>query len=239
MDVFEAITTRRSIRKYLQVPVEWDKITELIRYAKSAPSAGNLQNWQFLIVINKNNRRALAQAAGEQYWMEQAPCHIVVCSTPKSKPYYGIRGERLYDIQNCAAAVQNIMLAATAMNLGTCWIGAFDEDSVKDITGVPGNARVQAIITVGYPDEQPPRPAQYPLHHVAYVERYGVHYDVDMAGKEHAAHRQAKLKMVGEAIKDKVKQIHNKVKKRSEDEKQKKELEKTNKEHEELTGKTK
>ncbi len=234
MDVFEAIKSRRSIRKYLDVPVEWDKITELIRYAKCAPTAGNLQNWQFIIVVNKEKRRAISQKCGEQYWMEQAPCHIVVCSTSKSKPYYGIRGERLYDIQNCAAAIENIMLAAVGMNLGTCWVGGFDEDELKDLLSIPPDARVQAVVTIGYPDEKPPRPAQYPLHHVAYVERYGGHFDVDIALKSHAKLRQDKLKQIGGFIKDKVAKAQTKVKEKASEAKKQKELEKTNEEYDEL-----
>jgi len=118
MDTFDAIKKRRSIRKYLDIPVEWYKITKILEAGKQAPSSGNLQTWRFIVVTDKKIRRELAEASLQQYWMESAPVHIIVCSEVGiAKQFYGLRGERFYSIQNSAAAIQNILLAAYSLNL--------------------------------------------------------------------------------------------------------------------------
>lgn len=173
MDIFEGIKTRRSVRKYLTVPVEWDKISQIIDAARYAPSSGNLQNWKFIVVTEADKRRALADASLQQYWMADAPVHIVVCTVlERAVQFYGIRGERLYSIQNCAAAVQNMLLAANALGLGACWVGAFEEEAVKRTCGIPDYARPQAIITIGYADEKPPEPLRYTIENVVFIEKY-------------------------------------------------------------------
>jgi nitroreductase len=153
MDVFEAITTRRSIREYSEKPVEFDKITAMIEAATHAPSAGNLQDWHFIIVTEKEIRESIANHCMEQYWMHKAPVFIVVCANQeRNEIRYGLRGKRLYTIQDCAAATENLLLAAHALGLGACWVGAFDEDFVGDLLKIPSKARAQAIITIGYAD---------------------------------------------------------------------------------------
>lgn len=174
MDALECIMTRRSIRKFRPSPVEWDKVGSILDAGRYAPTAGNLQNWQFMVFLDKKNREAIAKASAEQYWMAQAPVHIVICEKPEIvKQYYGIRGERLYSIQGIAAAAQNMLLAAHALGLGACWIGAFDEHAVKRVGNIPDRARPQAIIVVGYADEVVPTPAKLTLENVTFLERYG------------------------------------------------------------------
>lgn len=173
MDVIEAIHARRSIRKYLDVPVEWDKIGQIIEAGKAAPSSGNLQNWKFVVVKEKERRQQIADACLQQHWMTTAPLHIVVVAEPEpAVMHYGVRGERLYTVQNCAAAVENMLLAATALGLGSCWIGAFDEDMLKRAIGCTERVRPQAVVTIGYADEKPPEPDEYTLENVCYLEKW-------------------------------------------------------------------
>ncbi len=173
MDVIEAIRTRRSIRKYLGAPVEWDKLGQIIEAGKAAPSSGNLQNWKFVIVTEKDRRQQIADACLQQRWMATAPVHIVVVAEPEPAiMHYGVRGERLYTIQNCAAAVENMLLAANALGLGSCWIGAFDEDMLKRAIGCTERVRPQAVITVGYADEKVPEPDEYTLEDVTYLNKW-------------------------------------------------------------------
>jgi len=173
MDVIEAIRTRRSIRKYLDAPVEWDKIGQIIEAGKAAPSSGNLQNWKFVIIKEKERRQQIAEACLQQYWMTTAPIHILIVAEPEpSIMHYGVRGERLYTIQNCAAAVENMLLAAHALGLGSCWVGAFDEDMLKRAIGCTERVRPQAVITIGYPDERVPEPDEYTLEDVTYLEKW-------------------------------------------------------------------
>ncbi len=105
MDVYEAVLRRRSIRKYMDQPVEWEKLGKVIDAGRLAPSAGNLQAWKFVVVTEKELRKQVSEACLKQYWMQTAPAHIVVCAEiTKLSRFYGIRGERLYSIQSCAAA---------------------------------------------------------------------------------------------------------------------------------------
>jgi len=173
MDVFECITTRRSIRKYKEVPVEWDKVGQILEAGRAAPSSGNVQNWKFIVVLDKPLREGLAEASFQQYWMIQAPVHIVIVEEPlKVKRHYGLRGEKLYSIQNCAAAAENMLLTAHSLGLGACWIGAFDEERVRRLLKIVDEARPQAIITVGYADEIPPAPPKFKMDNVAYINQW-------------------------------------------------------------------
>lgn len=173
MDVLEAIKTRRSIRKFLDMPIEFEKLDKILQAGAAAPSAGNLQNWKFIVVADKENREKLADAAFQQFWMTTAPVFIVVCAEiEKTKQYYGIRGERLYGIQNCAAAVMNMLNVAWAEGIGSCWVSAFDEDMIKRTLNIPDPVRPQAIIPLGYPDEKPPSPPKKTVETCSYVEEW-------------------------------------------------------------------
>ena len=173
MDVFEAIRTRRSIRKYKDKQVPWDNVVTILQAGKYAPSAGNLQSWKFIVVKNDGKRTAIAKACMEQEWMETAPVHIVVVAEPKKiERHYGTRGERLYVVQECAAAMENMLLTAHSLGLGACWIGAFDEDEIWRILGLPEEVSVQGIITVGYADETPETPAKKRIEHIMFFEKW-------------------------------------------------------------------
>ena len=149
MDVSDCIINRRSIRKYLDLEVPMEQIGKIIDAGSCAPSSGNLQNWSFIIVKDDDSRFKIADACFQQEWMRKAPVHIIVCSKENiAKQYYGIRGERLYTIQNCAAAIQNMLLMAHNQELGACWIGAFEEDMIKNLLNVPSDVRPQAIINM-------------------------------------------------------------------------------------------
>ena len=173
MDIFECIKDRRSIRKYRNTEIPKEKIGMIIEAGLMAPSSGNLQNWNFIVIKDLEKRKKIADACLQQHWMAQAPIHIIVCGIEDiAKQYYGLRGERLYTIQNCAACIQNMLLTAHSLELGSCWIGAFDEGMIKNIAGIPDNARPQAIITLGTADEQPEIPKREPIYNFYYLESY-------------------------------------------------------------------
>ncbi len=151
-DVFEAIKERRSIRAFKPDALPQATVTRLVEAACYAPSAGNIQPWQFYIVTNQSKREGLMKAAMDQGFVAQAPVVIVVCAQPDlAAAKYGSRGSSLYSIQDTAAAVQNILLGAYALGLGTCWVGAFDEKEVAQVLGLPDAHRAVALIPVGYP----------------------------------------------------------------------------------------
>jgi len=156
MDVLEAIKGRRSIRAFKNTEIPEETIMKLIDSARWAPSAGNIQPWEFVIVRKPENKKKLAEAALNQSFIEEAPVVIAVCADEASSSRsYGLRGKTLYCLQDTAAAIQNIHLAAYSLGLGTCWIGAFREEKAREALNVPSALRPIAIIPIGYPAESP------------------------------------------------------------------------------------
>lgn len=181
METLECIKTRRSVRKFLDKPVTWDNIATILDSGRMAPSAGNLQSWKFIVVEDKEPKEEIAKACVDQLWIATAPYIIVIVSEfEKMKRFYDLRGERLYSVQGCAAAAQNMLLAAHDIGLGACWVGAFDEEKIKDVLGCPADTRPQAVIPIGYPAEAPQKPNKFPIEIVSYNRRWrGRIYDVD------------------------------------------------------------
>lgn len=173
MEVFDCIRTRRSIRKYKDKPVPWEMVVEIMQAGKYAPVAGNVFNIKFIVVKNEEKRGAIAEACVQQYWMQDAPIHIVVCGEPeKAERFYGIRGVRLYTIQAAAAAIENMLLTAHSLGLGGCWVGAFDEEEIRRLCNLPEIVNVQAIVTIGYADEVPTPPPKYRIEHAMFFEKW-------------------------------------------------------------------
>ena len=156
MDVYEAIHSRASVRDYTGEEVPQGAVERILSAAVRAPTAGNLQPWRFFVVRDRAVRRLLAGAALGQAFVERAPLVIVVCADLEvCARGYGSRGESLYSIQDTAAAVENILLCATAEGLGACWVGAFDEDMVCEALSLPGSLRPLAPIPLGRPAARP------------------------------------------------------------------------------------
>jgi len=169
MELSEVIKGRRSIRAFKQQDVPEEAVEKLIDAARHAPSAGNIQPWEFVIARKPDTKKKLAQAA-HQAFVEEAPVVIVVCADEKrSSRGYGKRGEKLYCIQDTAAATQNILLTAYSLGLGTCWVGAFNEKEAKKVLRTPSGMRPVAMIPVGYPNKTPSerdrRPLSQIIHH--------------------------------------------------------------------------
>ena len=172
-DILEIIKGRRTIKEFTPKFIEWDKLSKILDAARHAPSSGNLQNWKFIVVLENELKHQIAEAALQQYEIVNAFALIVVCAEPvKAERYYGLRGERLYTVQNCAAAIQNILLEAHSLDLGTRWIGAFEEEMVKRSLNIPDEVRPQAIIAVGHPREIPEKPPKYPLEPLVYFNSW-------------------------------------------------------------------
>lgn len=142
MDVFEAVRKRRSIRAYEPTPVPEEKLERILEAARLAPSAENLQPWHFIVVRDKDMRRKLARAplAG---FLGEAPVVIVGCGNRNSSP-------RWFAV-DVAIAMQSMVLTATGEGLGTCWVGSFREEEVRELLGIPEEYRVVALLAIGYP----------------------------------------------------------------------------------------
>lgn len=153
-DVIAAILERRSVRKFKQEQVPHAAVGRLLDAARWAPSAGNIQPWDFYVVYNNDKKQSLVRAALNQKFIGEAPVIIVVCARPEmTAARYRERGRNLYAIQDTAAAVQNILLAAEGYGLATCWVGAFDENLVTESLNLEHGLMPVAIIPVGYAEE--------------------------------------------------------------------------------------
>lgn len=152
MDIIEAIRARRSIRSYKDRPIEEEKLTRVLDTGRLAPSARNLQDWKFIVVKDKDKRQRLSEAAMGQPYVARAPVVIAACATQTENVM--TCGQYCYPI-DIAIAVDHMSLGAMAEGLGTCWIGAFYEDKVKEILGIPEKIRVVVMLTLGYPAESP------------------------------------------------------------------------------------
>jgi nitroreductase len=172
-DILDLIKSRRNIKHFLPKFVSWEKVSRVLDAGRHAPSCGNLQNWRFIVIFEPGQKQEVASAAYEQYEIIQAGVLIVICAEPeKAGRYYSLRGERLYTIQNCAAAIQNMLLEAHSLGLGARWIGGFDEDAIKSMLGIPEEVRPQAIVALGYPKDVPNKPPKFPLESVVYFSQW-------------------------------------------------------------------
>ena len=151
MELKDIIQKRRSVRRFSEKSLSIDLIHEIISYANLAPSAGNLQAREFIIVDNVEIKEKLSNAALDQRFIVEAPYNIIVCANLNRISSYGWRGKELYCLLDAAAAVEHILLLAVENELGTCWVSAFDENRVSKILNLPPHVRPIAIIPVGYP----------------------------------------------------------------------------------------
>lgn len=160
MDVFEAMERRHSVRSFEEGrDISEDMVDKLLRYACLAPSAGNVQPWRFIVVRDGEMKRRLSRAALGQGFIAAAPVVVVVCADLAAHASsYGRRGVELYSIQDTAAAIENLLLAATSLGLGACWVGAFREEEASRVLGLRQSLRPMALIPLGYarrPGSQP------------------------------------------------------------------------------------
>jgi nitroreductase len=174
MEFFEVIRDRRSIRKYKDTPVEWEKIEQLLNAARLAPSWKNQQCWRFLVLSDPAKRAGLLAAFPDdnpgKKAIASAPCVIVVCADPAES---GVENGIEYFIGDTAIAFEHLCLAAHALGLGTCWMGWYQEPAIKAALGIPNEIRIVGITPLGYPDQEPkPRPRKE-LSEIAYFDNWG------------------------------------------------------------------
>lgn len=152
MNIYDTIMTRRSVRAYQDKPIPEEVLERLLEATRWAPSANNLQPWKLIVVHDAQKRHDLAVAAMNQTFLAQAPVvlaavslapgHIMTCDVP------------LYPV-DVSIAVDHLTLAAAAEGLGTCWIGAFRQDPVRQILDVPETCKVVILTPLGYPADEP------------------------------------------------------------------------------------
>jgi len=150
MNVMDAIRCRRSVRKYDSRPIPAQIMARMAEALRIAPSACNCQPWKFVVVTDPDRRKKLAEAAHRQRFIAEAPVIVVGIGFP-DQAYKRMGGSGNSVDVDLAIALDHLSLAAAAEGLGTCWIGAFSEEAVKQLLGVPPAAKVVAMMPLGYP----------------------------------------------------------------------------------------
>lgn len=167
METRDAILKRKSVRRFVpDRTVDDATIKSILELGIRAPSAGNLQPWKIFVVKNPRTRSMLGEMAYADF-VSAAPVVFVICiDGTRSRSGYGRRGAELYCIQDTAALIENILLGAVDRGLGTCWIGAFNEEQCKKILSIPDDLRPVAIVPLGYPADDSPRTGRRALKEV-------------------------------------------------------------------------
>jgi len=171
MSVLEIIKKRRSIRRYREDPIPEDVLLRVLEAARLAPSGKNLQPWKFIIVKNQGLKEMLAEASFGQYFMAKAPVVIVACGLPDKCYAHMGRYMKSWPV-DVTIALEHLVLQAEEENLGTCWIGAFEEKQVKSILNIPEKVRVLAMTPLGYPDEEPRFRGRKGLEEIISYDKY-------------------------------------------------------------------
>lgn len=152
MKVMEAILKRRSIRQFTNQPIAKDDLTTLLRAAMMAPTARNGQEWEFVVVRDKNTFKEMMHLHPYAKMLEQAACAIIVCGNTQREHAPG------YWMADCGAATQNILLAATSLGIGSVWLGVYPNEErmngLAQILGLPDYVKPLNIIALGYPAEK-------------------------------------------------------------------------------------
>ena len=185
MELFEAIRTRRSIRKYLDKPVEEEKLQAVLEAVRLSPSWANMQCWRLIVVTDNKVREKISDLSYvESYFspkgykanpskkaLAEAPVLIVLCAEPSQSG--SIWGQSYY-LVDAGIAAQSMMLAARAQGLGTVFVGVYDEVKVKGVLGIPQNARVVGLFPMGYSavEEGKAGPGRKPIEEICFREQW-------------------------------------------------------------------
>lgn len=165
-DALGCITSRRSIRKYHERPVDPEQVEVLLRAAMAAPSAGNQQPWRFVVVTARDTLDALSRTSPYAGLLTGAPLAIAVCGETTGERHPG------YWVEDCSAAMENLLLAAHATGLGAVWLGYHPDDgrdrAASELLGLPPSVHVLGIASIGHPAEEKPPADRYDpafVHH--------------------------------------------------------------------------
>jgi nitroreductase len=174
MEVLEAIETRRSIRKYKPEPIPDGDLKKILEAARLAPSAGNRQPWRFVVVRDAETKRKMGEAARNQTWISDAGTVVAALAMPKDHPEVYARWVE----RDVMTAVEHMVLAAWSLGYGTCWIGAFHEDRVKELLGIPEDMTVINLLPIGVPDQSPDARGRKPISEIFHDDKYGAPMNV-------------------------------------------------------------
>jgi nitroreductase len=185
MDTFEAIRTRRSVRRFQERPVEEEKLSVLLESVRMSPSWANLQCWRFVVVKDKAMREKVSEMSYVESFfsahgykanpakkgLSEAPVVIVACADPSQS---GALWDQQYYMTDIGIASQTLMLSARALGLGTVFVGVFDEQKLRELLGIPPEIRIVGLFPLGYPlQEKKDGPPRKPLDEIVFYEKWG------------------------------------------------------------------
>jgi nitroreductase len=184
MELFDAIRTRRSVRRFADRPVEDEKLDALLEAVRQSPSWANMQCWRFVVVKDPSARKKIGELTYVESFfaplkyktnpamkgVSEAPVVIVACADPAQSG--SLRGQDYY-LTDVGIACQTLMLAARGLGLGSVFVGVFDEDALRGLLGIPPEGRIVGIIPVGYPlEEKTKGPSRKPLEEIVFRETW-------------------------------------------------------------------
>ena len=202
METLEAIKSRFSARSFLDKDIPKEKLWEIIRAAIRAPNAGNLQSFRFVIVTEDNVKEKLGKSSYNQQWIAQAPVIIAVCSDSSDLSKYYKEKAIAYGMQDCSAAAENILLAATSLGIQSCWVAAFNEGEVSMALRLPQFVTPHVLIPLGYSKET----QSSTRHHPEFLVHFNEY------GSQEVKPGFFPLFKTGRPLKKKTKRISNKIK---------------------------
>ncbi|MFZ5354725.1 MAG: nitroreductase family protein [Bacillota bacterium] len=174
MDFNQVVQTRKSVKRFKSEDIPENKLESMLNAARVAPSWGNRQCWKFVLVRKQDIKKKIAEAMlpenSAHMGVEQAPLIIVVCAEPESSAK---SNNQEYYLVDSAIAMDHLILAAHNEGLGTCWVGKFDENKIKQLLKIPEHYRVVALTPVGYPDESPDTESRRTINEIGYLDGWG------------------------------------------------------------------
>jgi nitroreductase len=170
LPVLDVIKARGSIRSYKDKPLPKQALLDILEAARMAQSADNRQPWEFIVVTDPATKSKLVHAAGNQSFVGKAAAVLVCLANPEESASVGPFEGFLIDL---AIAIENMALTAWDLGIGSCWIGAYNEEMVKALLGVPKNLRVMSLLTLGHPDERPRGKYRKEPDEIFHYQKYG------------------------------------------------------------------
>ena len=169
MELFEAIETRYSVRGYKPDEVDDDVLRRVLEAARQAPTAANRQAFRLIVIHTAGRKEELTRVYG-RHWFTDAPLIVAVVALPGDA--WRRSDGKPYDEVDATIAMDHLVLAATALGLGTCWIAAFDPDAAREVLGLPDDVEPIAFTPLGYPDKAASKTGRMPLDELVRYERW-------------------------------------------------------------------
>ncbi len=173
MNIDEMMHSRHSIREYQKKEVDNAIIGQILESVKHAPSSGNIQNWRIGIIKDKEKKEKIAKSCLDQLWMSQAPVFLVICYDERNIKVLYPKNHEEFSIQNTAIMSSYIMLKATSLNLGACWIGIPKKEEIRSILKLPDYIIPSVILTLGYPTGEYKKTTRNKVREMIFFEEFG------------------------------------------------------------------